>query len=250
MEQEKSRSKADTLAYLRGQIQKMEGYKPENRSESVSFGIPEMDDAFPAGTFPLGAVHEFISNGHEDTAATLGFSSAIFASIAEKGGAILWITKTRSVFPPGLRIYGLDPEKIIFVELSRDKEVLWAMEEGLRTKGLAVVVGEVSDADLTATRRLQLAVEESGVTGFLMRIDPRKTGTSSCFTTWKIESIPSQFDNGMPGIAFPCWKVALLKVRNGTPKEWRVEWKGKKFHLVRETLIKSPREKPFLQVAR
>lgn len=40
------------------------------------------------------------------------------------------------------------------------------MEEALKCGGLAAVVGEVQDISFTASRRLQLAVEQSGVTGF------------------------------------------------------------------------------------
>lgn len=234
MEQEKNSKKEEILADLRQKIQKLEGFKPESLHNMVKFNIPEIDDAFPGKAFPLGMVHEFACKGQEGTAAAFGFSACIFSEIAKQNGAILWITKSREIYPPGLRMYGINPERVVFVELKKDKEALWAMEEGLRTKGLSVVIGEVSDADLIATRRLQLAVEESGVTGFLMRIDSKYTGSSSCFTSWEVKSIPSHFEDNMPGVGFPRWEIELLKVRNGTPGKWQVEWKSGQFHLVKE----------------
>jgi len=51
--------------------------------------------------------------------------------------------------------------------------VLLAMEEGLRHADLAAVVCEMSGRfGLTASRRLQLAAEASGVTAFALRLIP------------------------------------------------------------------------------
>ncbi len=51
--------------------------------------------------------------------------------------------------------------------------MLLAMEEGLRHADLAAVVCEMSGRfGLTASRRLQLAAEASGVTAFALRLIP------------------------------------------------------------------------------
>lgn len=233
---ENNRTKSETLAYLRQKIQQLEGFKSKKEVGAVRFGIPAMDEAFPEGEFPVGVVHEFVSM-RQNIAPTLGFAAAIMSSILSRGGAVLWITKSNMIFAPGLVSCGLKPDRITFMEVRRDQEALWAMEEGLRAKGLAIVVGEIQDADLTATRRLQLAVEDSGVTGFLMRIDPRKTGSSSCVSSWSVSSLPSQFDDGMPGIGFPRWDVELTKVRNGTPGRWQIEWRAGQFYLADEKVV-------------
>jgi protein ImuA len=34
----------------------------------------------------------------------------------------------------------------------------------------------------------------------------------------------------MPGVGFPRWNVQLLKVRNGKPGAWQLEWEGGQFH--------------------
>jgi protein ImuA len=38
----------------------------------------------------------------------------------------------------------------------------------------------------------------------------------------------------MPGVGHPRWKVELLKVKNGQPGSWTIEWKKKSFHHVVE----------------
>ena len=97
------------------------------------------------------------------------------------------------------------------------------MEEALKCKGLSAVIGEMPELSFTTSRRLQLAVEQSQVTGFILRNNPKNINTTACVTRWKISSLPSQLAGGMPGVGFPRWNVALLKVRNGYPANWDIE---------------------------
>ena len=67
---------------------------------------------------------------------------------------------------------------MILLSAPSPAELLWAMEEALRSPALAGVVGEVDRLDLTAGRRLQLAAAAGGGVGFLLlRADrPRRRG--------------------------------------------------------------------------
>jgi len=103
------------------------------------------------------------------------------------------------------------------------------MEEALRCSGLAAVVAELQDLDFTASRRLQLAVEQSRVTGFVLRRQAALLQPNACIARWKITSLPSVLWDNMPGIGFPRWKVELLKVRNGRTGTWQLEWAGGRF---------------------
>jgi protein ImuA len=40
----------------------------------------------------------------------------------------------------------------------------------------------------------------------------------------------------MPGVGFPRWNVELLKVRNGQPGNWQVEWMDGRFNPVIDTI--------------
>jgi protein ImuA len=183
-----------------------------------------MKEAFPNKSFPLGAVHEFFCTSAEDTAASGGFIAGVLASLMRNGGATLWISSSRTIFPPALQSFGIQPDKIIFIDLQKEKDVAWAMEEALKCEGLAAVVGEMQDISFTASRRLQLAVEQSRVTGFILRRNPRNL-TTACLARWKITSIASGLhDDDMPGVGFPCWNVELVKIRYGKPGTWKIEW--------------------------
>lgn len=236
--------KSEIIAGLRQQVQHLEGYKRIS-SHTIVTGIPALDDALPNQSFPLAAVHEFLCDGHEDAAATNGFIVALLSNVLAQSGYAVWINKVRTVFPPGLQGFGIDPARVIFMQAARDKEALWVMEEGLRCKSLSAVIAEIPDADLTATRRLQLAVEDSGVTGFLLRHNPKKTGSSACVTRWRITALPSQLDDDLPGVGFPRWHVELLKARNGRPGQWSLEWKNNSFNLIEPKVSREEIYSPF-----
>jgi protein ImuA len=144
------------------------------------------------------------------------------------------------LFPPALKAFGIEPDRIIFIDLSKERDVLWAMEEALKCEGLAAVVGEIQDISFTASRRLQLAVEQSRVTGFILRHHPRNLNTIACVARWKITTLPSELEEGMPGVGFPRWNVSLLKIRNGRPGTWNMEWSAGAFHLIPDIITSLP----------
>ena len=102
------------------------------------------------------------------------------------------------------------------------------MEEGLREKGLAAVIGEVTRLGLTASRRLQLAAETSGVPVFALRrwwnvAEKELTGLpSAAATRWRISPFISHAPPA-PGLARARWHVDLLRCRGGEPHSWILE---------------------------
>jgi protein ImuA len=221
--------KADIIAQLRRDMLSLQGFKAVSKNTALDGGLGPMKNAFPNASFPLGAIHEFISTGMEDAAATSGFVAGIISSIMRSNGALIWISASRTIFPPALKSFGISPERIIFINLQKEKEIMWAMEEALKCKGLSAVIGEMQELNFTASRRLQLAVEQSRVTGFILRRNPRSINTTACITRWQISSAKSEPADGMPGVGFPRWYVELLKVRNGHPGKWQIEFAGGRF---------------------
>jgi protein ImuA len=73
----------------------------------------------------------------------------------------------------------------------------------LKCEGLTAVVGEINTLDLIQSRRLQLATEQSGVTGFLLRTHQRTLNTTACTCRWQIHSLQSETQDGLPGSVFP-----------------------------------------------
>jgi protein ImuA len=129
------------------------------------------------------------------------------------------------LYAPGLTRYGLVAERLILVQAGNDQEICWAMEEGLRNPALAAVVGELSGLSMPASRRLQLAAETSGVTGFALRRDADAVGetASAAVTRWRIAALPGPPPASLRGLGRPRWRVELLRCRAGLPAIWEVE---------------------------
>lgn len=223
-----SQSKADIIHQLQKSLLPLQGYKPAG-DNTVRVPLGPVNRAFPGHTFPVGAVHEFISNSPESTAATCGFITGIASFLAAEKALCLWISARRQVFPPALLPFGLLPHQVVFIEAPAEKERIWVMEEALKCKGLAGVIAEVSELDFTASRRLQLAVEQSQVTGFIIRQQPRQLNTLASIARWHIHPAASSSYNQLPGIGFPRFTVQLDKIRNGKPGQWQLEWRHNRF---------------------
>jgi protein ImuA len=222
-------SKAATLAQLQKQLLGLQGYKALQSHQAFHIGLGPVNQAFPGEKFPVGAIHEFITTNNTQLAASGGFIAGIMGQLMQAGGIALWIGTRRATFPVALSSFGIEPHHIIFIDTQTEKETLWATEEALKCNGIAAVVAEIKELNFTASRRLQLAVEESQVTGFLIRRHPKQLNTTACLARWQINSIHSETTDGLPGIGFPSWKVQLIKIRNGRPGSWNLSWYDNKF---------------------
>jgi protein ImuA len=218
-----SPQRAEIVASLQTDILRLQGFRAAN-SAAVDHSLGPIRQAFPKGSFPIGCVHEFLSDDIEAAAATNGFVSGLLAPLMVVGGPVLWISASRMLFPPALKHFGLYPDQFIFIDLQKEKEVLWAMDEALKCGALSAVVGELQELSFTASRRLQLAVEHSQVTGFVLRRKYRQINTTACVSRWKITPLPSLIVDDLPGVGYPQWKVELLRIRNGRPGVWEVPW--------------------------
>lgn len=233
-------AKSEIITSLQKEIISMQAYRKVADSVAIDTGLGPIEHAFPGRTFPLGAVHEFTSHAAEHVAATNGFIAGIIARLMAKNGSCLWISTKRTLFPPALKMFGIDPERIIFANPHKPKEALWTIEEALKCNGIAAVVGELAELSFTDSRRLQLAVEQSHVTGFIHRINARSENTVACVTRWRITPIVSNLDAHFPGVGLPRWNVQLTKVRNGLPGAWDIEWTGERFQLIDTPKITTP----------
>ena len=139
-------SKADILKDLRTDILRLQGFK-SSKNSALDLGLGPIKDAFPNGTFPLGAVHEFLSTRREETSSTIGFIAGLLSSLMGSHGAILWISSSRTLFPPALKNFGIEPDRFVFIDLQKEKDVVWAMDEALKCTALSAVVGETREID-------------------------------------------------------------------------------------------------------
>lgn len=211
---------------LRSEILKLEGAKSINALKTDA-GLGSIASAFPNATFPVGAVHEFLIANHEDKATTAGFVSAIISALMKSQGAVLWLSANPILSPLALAQFGVEPHRFLFITLKKEKDVFWVLDEALKCDSISSVVSELNHLDFTASRRLQLSVERSHVTGFVIRNCSRNINTTACVSRWRITSLPTESEK-FPGVGFPKWKVELLRMRNGHTGSWTIQWKGGK----------------------
>src|SRR5262249_32258359 len=116
----------------------------------------------------------------------------------------------------------------------------WAREEGLRCRALAAVLGELDNLDPTAARRLQLAAETSGVTGFVLHPEGGPPAQSVAAIRWRVTAAPTgpaisaghgvhrsflrlPLEDGGKWLRPSRWEVELLRYRGGRPGRWLIE---------------------------
>ncbi len=139
---------------------------------------------------------------------------------------ILWVQDRLSRKEAGRpMLAGLPARRpIIMVDLSRAVDVLWAMEDGLRCRSLAAVIGEVwgdpPALDFTATKRLAMRAEAADVSCWLIR-RAASPDLSAARDRWRIASLPSAphpHDAQAPGAAR--WSLDLFRSRRRKPAQW------------------------------
>jgi protein ImuA len=197
------------------------------RARHAVLPFKEIDSRLPQGGLKLGCLHEIAGGG---AGAVHGAAAVLFAAgiIARLKGPVLWCLRARDLFAPALAGAGLHPDRVIYAEASDEKTVLLCLEEGLRHAGLAAAAGEISRLPMTASRRLQLAAEASGVPAFAIRRWPTPAAAAdfgqptAAATRWRITAIPSS-PLPVAGVGRPRWLVELIRCRAGDCGEWELE---------------------------
>lgn len=231
--------RAEALANLRARITTLERSssslqpaEPHAEAAAWTLGITELDRNI-GGALDAAALHEVkaapkgkgVAAG--DWAAALGFTMRLtvrrlksLAASRDASTRVLWCWPSQfahelgAPYGRGLAALGLDPSEWLFVETARLSDTLWAMEEGLRSQSLALVIGVVSEAELTPARRLSLVAAEHS-TPCLLVTDPRLSPAGSTATRWRIGACSSaghSYEPSAPGSLR--YAVALERCRH------------------------------------
>jgi protein ImuA len=215
-----------TIDALRERIRCLEG-GARHRRAVLPFGIKAIDEHLPDGGLALSALHEVAGGGN---GATDGAAAALFAPgiAARTRGQVLWCVTRQDLFAPALAPAGLTPDRVIYVEAGDEKAVLACFEEALRHRKLGAVVAEVAHLSMTASRRLELAAEGSGVIGLALRRWRRQAQAAefvlptAATTRWWVSALPST-PLPVPGVGRARWRLELVRCRRGEGRMFEVE---------------------------
>ena len=226
------------LDRLRASIARIERGAARAGLPPLPFGLPALDAVLPGGGLAADALHEVMGTGPDlqHAAAAARFAAGI---LARRPGPVLWVMERTDLFAPGLAGAGLHPDRVIYARAGRDG--LLVTEEGLRHRGLAGVVLELSGPlSLTASRRLHLAAEASGVMALVLhrpwqagaaragrRDGEAPAGTTAAATRWRVSALPSgpllPHAPDVPGLGRVRWRLDLLRCRGGRTGSWDME---------------------------
>jgi protein ImuA len=194
----------------------------------LALGPAALDQALGGGLC-LQRLHEIVPEGVFQLGSAAGFALAL---ASRGGGTIVWIQQGLAAleggapYGPGGVLFGIAPARLLIVQAATARDALWAMEESLRCAGIVAVIGELSGAgeaaDLTATRRLNLVMQERKSLGLLLRHQPLK-GTSACATRWHVRAARGSGDD-LGGIGRTAFALSLVKNQRGPCGDWQVEW--------------------------
>lgn len=178
---------------------------------------------------------EIFAQGDEASGAALALALARDALKARGAGAagedrrqVLWV-QDRAAIRLGGRpfLHGLPADlrhRVIHVAARTPEDALFALEEGLKCRDLACVIGELAGnpraLTFTASRRLSLAAERHGIALWLVRLDAAPE-LSSARMRWRVSAAPSpppRWNRAAPGAAQ--WRAELFRARGHTPGEW------------------------------
>ncbi|WP_437919538.1 ImuA family protein [Sphingobacterium sp. LRF_L2] len=218
-----SLERASVVSKLQQHILQWQGLKKtaEQPSKPILGGL---EKAFPTQVFPLGGIHEFVYQSNEERASTCGVIGGILSNILQQKGICLWISNSMQVFTPAISSFNFAADRIIFIYLKKQKDILWALEESLKCSAVQAVIAEVEHLNFIQSRRLQLATEKTGATGFVLRSTAIHLESTACIARWHIKPIASLITNELPGVGIPQWQVYLSKIKNGNPSRWELRW--------------------------
>jgi protein ImuA len=222
-----------TLRHLRQALATLDNDKGFSLAEEElrPLGLPAMD-AVLGGGLACGALHELAPAAPAQFGTAAGFALALAALHTAGGRSALFIQtdyaalEAGALYGPGLDCFGLPMERLIVLQVPRPVDALWACEEALKSRGVAVVITELPEAgeaaDFTATRRLTLAARAGGGLGLLLRHRPLPIATAAT-TRWQVAAAPSGPDR-FGGLGRTAFDLSLNRNRRGRCGRFIVCW--------------------------
>jgi hypothetical protein len=149
--------------------------------DALPTGFDVLDRYLPGGGWPRRALTEILVDRYG--IGELSLLMPALARLSERASCtkrwIVWIAPPYVPYAPALRFSGIDLSRVLLVQPTREKkDVLWAIEQALRSGSSIAVLAWLERASSIALRRLQLAAEEHDCWAVLFR-SARALGASS-----------------------------------------------------------------------
>ncbi len=195
--------------------------------------------------FPAGWLHELWVPNPKDHGAAMAWA---LSALRQDDKPLLWVTSQTILreqglpYGAGLLHIGQSPEQFILARTKTHEDGLWALEEAIKSGAFGAIIGELSDIDLTSSRRLSLAAQSHKAQCLLLMRSEAPPQTVA-YSRWRVdatESEPASEQTAWPGKAR--LTAHLHKHRGGElPRETLLEWHDAhhRFHMV-SPLVREP----------
>ncbi len=168
------------------------------RLPTLSSGCPALDRALPEHGFRPGTLVEWLFCGPGDGTATLAFRAAVGAlraAAGRGGGAVVVLDRSGEFYPLAAVALGIEPARLIVVHPGNQADHTWAFDQALRCPAVAAVVAWPESCagklDGRTFRRLQLAAEQGGGLGLLIRPQSVRSQPSWADVRLLVEPLPN-----------------------------------------------------------
>jgi protein ImuA len=155
------------LKDLQAAIRKWERKSTRHVETVISTGCHALDELFPDQGIHRGSLVEWLAAEEGCGAVTLSLVAG--RAIALENRPIVLIDWHHELSPLALQAMGMNLKSVVLIRPARERDALWACEEALRCPGVGLVWIRIDRLSGTSFRRLQLAAEEAGTIGFLLR---------------------------------------------------------------------------------
>jgi len=237
-------ARTNTLATLRGSIERIEAHGDAYAPERVALGHADADATLQGG-LAVGAMHEVFADAGRQSAAATGFVAGLAGRVAARR-PLVWVRQdfteieSGALSMSGLAELGLDPRLLVTVRAADVDTALRTAADAFACDALGAVVlevwGEARQLDLVASRKLTLAAQASGITGLLLRV-AAEPQPSTAETRWIVRAAHSPPAAPlMPAAPLvlaapwstwgaPMFDAQLVRNRHGPVGRWIMEWK-------------------------
>ncbi|HVJ85573.1 MAG TPA: hypothetical protein VM452_07995 [Caulifigura sp.] len=157
--------------------------------ESCSTGASVLDQLLSREGVETGSLTEWISERAEG-AMTFALLAASQTLRSREGALMAVIDRDQHFYPAVLPGWGVPLERVVLIRPSSQADALWAWEQSLRSPGIAACVGWLPEASSVAIRRLQVAVEQGGGQGLLVRPVRAMREPSWADVRWRVTPVP------------------------------------------------------------
>ena len=183
--------------------------------------VSEIDACLPEHGLSRSGLHEIEPLTPTDMPSLNGFAFGLLSKLRSTQ-AIIWCVTAQQVgdyghlYAFGLERYGISPAQIVITKVNHPLHLHFALEEALKTDGVAAVIGEGPCPTFIGSRRLSLLTQAHGRPCLLLNSQTDGARGSAALTRWQIaptQGVEDPLDPFGPGL--PTWRIALTRARGG-----------------------------------